>query len=547
MFSDEVKAELSNILKASGYQGKFRGKYCFIGGKNLQSVDSVIKHIGFPACASGIDILAPVSLSVFTKTIDYASWEDVLVELTPKTTKTSVHLPDILKDEETKDVLEYVSNLTPVVNLQEGAKRKIILLDFTEGRNGIPVMDVDEGVYTKVTGLDYDALLHDENTAKGFLGFNPYVLSPVYKDKMKSKVREIIYVNLYTPPRWRFVDAPAKYHGRIKQLMEHLFPVESDREYVLDWLHYAIVGRNETVLGLIGARGTGKGILFESVLSNLVGKEYREVVGQDILQEKFNSPFKNKRFIFMDEVTITDEKELAKIRAFANRFIAFQSKGADAMTIENFSSMGVTSNDLKSFMVEPQERRFSLPEVTSVPLLDIMTEDEVTEFVQELDNEESVVLAEFGNYLLERKPKTPPTKPLKGEYFFKLSRMSMSEWKSFLLDYIMKFGRPQQPIYLSELQKRFKKVFGDKSLFPKKRGTIEAFLNDYLHEGLFRIGEIVDAEDLTDVTEPFAIMPATLFLEKFGVVQDRASELVDESEPVQQIVIPDEVEEYDAL
>lgn len=411
------------------------------------------------------------------------------------------------------DITTYISNLTPAIDIRSNSEDSLILLD-SENDNAI-VRGVSASIFLALVGRSIAELIQDTAVMKVIAKFNPYQLKSLYLDA-NSLNGNFWHVNHYTAPKWRFVEVQAEYGGFIKTLIEHLFPNPEEREYVLDWIHYAIVKRNSTMLCLVGDRGTGKGILLNTVIAGLIGHDYREIVGQDILKEKFNGAFKGKRYIVFDEVDVETDQALSKIRAFANDQISVEKKGDDSETIENFTSMSLSSNNKKSFKVEPQERRFSVPEVTSESLFTIMTEPEVEEAVRALSDPLSPELAAFGNFLLNRVPRNSSNVPLKGAYFFEICRMSMPEWKLFIIDYFINEGTIGEEVKNSILTKKFKKSHGDKALFPAREGTIASFLGDYKHEGYHRIGDIVKVWDSQRGRDTFAIRPNKDFLLKYG-------------------------------
>jgi hypothetical protein len=530
MYSDPEKSALKQIFKHAGFKRFESGRYIFAGNVKTTSVKNFLKQIGAPECFGKFPELAAIGFSYLSNKLDLSSFEEVVVEWSEENAKPKIVLSTATVTEEeeaeAEDAMSFIQTLVPAINISPNAKDELILLDpHKEFR---PVMDINPEIFLTLTETTVINLIRDEEVRKVVTTFNPYILKSLYVAPTKKGSLTTWNVNYYVAPAWRFLEVAPAYDGFIKKLIEHLFPNENEREYVLDWLHYSIVFRNDTVLCLIGARGTGKGILLKDILSQLIGEDYREIVNQEILTDKFNGAFKNRRYIFFDEVNVSGDRELNKFKAFCNSTIALEEKGQDSETIENFTSLGLSSNDKKDFRAEPQERRFSVPEVTETPLLSVATEDEVAQFIDRIAKPDSTEIAAFGNYLIQRKPKFSSRTPLKGRYFFNLCKLSMPEWKTFLIDFIINEGVPGEIIMNSAILKKFKKVHGENAPYATKRGSIDTFLLDYYHEGICRIGKVVDAWDGTRSRDTFAIMPNEDFLRRFGKNVPEATE--DEAE-----------------
>ena len=511
-FTSEQKDALKDIFEDRGFIGYVQGVYRFKQGSRLSSLTAFLRILGSPGCFDEAACLMFLQLAVLKKSIPTDDLLEVIKEWTLEN-KKSLPTMEMVGEKGEDELVPFLKGLVPTVNVSKNAKDKIILLD--PRKNNRPVTDVDIDTYYTVTGNSWKDLIGDDSVMKVMTCFDPYRLEYIFKKESRSGSINIFHVNYYVPPRWRFIPVRPAYEGFIFELMEHLFPNEYDREYVLDWLHYAIVKRNETVLCLVGARGTGKGILLYNILGALIGQEYHSVAKQEVLTDKFNSEFNNKRLVFFDEVNVSGDKELNKFKQLANSKIAMEAKGQDSETIDNYVSMALSSNDKRDFKAEPQERRFSVPEVTEIPLTKIFTEEEIEDFCKRIEIPESEEIADFGNFLIQRVPTHTAQKPLKGRYFFELCKLSMPEWKTFIIDFLIAEGEIGEPILNKNLDKFFKRLHGEKAVFPTRRATIQAFLGDYVHEAVYRLGSVVEAYDGSGRAS-VAILPDSDFLRKFG-------------------------------
>jgi hypothetical protein len=510
------KEALFSIFESSGFRYFDKSKYIFEGNIKKGTINSFLKQLGAPDCFK-TEELALLGMAYKEGNVPVKELGVIIEEWSvDRRSESALATVDLSEEElsEAEDVNSFVKSLVPTVNVTRNAKDKVILLDpYKEYR---PALDIDPEFFMIQSGTSYQELAANPRVKKVMTCFDPYTLKSLFVRESKSSSIKMHHVNYYIAPRWRFVPVKPAFEGFIKKLIEHLFPDEGDRNYVLDWLHFALVRRNETVLCLIGSRGTGKGLLLNNIMEQLLGTEYHEVAKQQVLVEKFNPEFKNKRHVYFDEVDVSGEKELNRFKALANNKISLESKGVDAETIDNYASMSLTSNSKKDFRAEPQDRRFSVPEVTSRPFLEICTEEEIAQFCMRIRDPESEEIAAFGNWLLARVPVNSNHTPLKGRYFFELCRLSMPEWKAFIIDYFLNEGQEGTPVPASILKKHFIKLHGEEVPFVTKKGSYESFLGDYLHEGRYRIGKVMEAYDTQRRRDTFSIMPDPDFLMKFG-------------------------------
>jgi hypothetical protein len=527
IFNSEQKTALKSIFQDAGFLYSDAGKFHLTANRKVNSINTFLKTINAPMCFDPHPSLLSLAYLYTQKKFPFPEFDKVVKEFSDEHKPEKLILNKVetsVEDEaQAEDPTDYIRTLVPTVNILKGSKDRLVLLDpHKENR---PVFDIDPEIFMAMTERKMETMITDPDVKKVMTCFDPYTLKSLFIRESKTGSITTWHVNYYVAPRWRFLDAPPKLEGFIKTLIDHLFPNEDEKEFVLDWLHYAIVNRNDTVLCLIGARGTGKGILLKDIMGVLIGEDYREIVNQEILTDKFNAAFKNRRYIFFDEVNVSGDRELNKFKAFCNTTIALEEKGQDSETIDNFTSLGLSSNDKKDFRAEPQERRFSVPEITERALLDLMTEDEVESFCKRIIEPGNLEIASFGNFLIQRKPKNSSRKPLKGKYFFNLCKLSMPEWKTYIIEYLINEGEIGVSVLNSTLVKKFKKIHGEHSPFATKRGSIETFLLDYYHDGICRIGKVVDSWDTHRARDTFAILPDEEFMLKFGKRYQSGNEL----------------------
>lgn len=373
----------------------------------------------------------------------------------------------------------------------------------------LPVVDIETNTRLmlnnrtrKLSTFSYDAWysLLDNDSKANFkdvtrlakFEYDPYDVTTL--NLMEHEHLEVLRINLYSPPAWRLKEDPeAKLPIVLRKFLHHLFPNTDELTYVLDWLYFTLVDRNETYLVLNGAKGAGKG-LFSKLSMALVGEENYSEAPESLLQSgnHFNSVLDKKRVILIDEVTMDKEKH-TRLKRFANKKLNVEKKGVDAdKTIETFNSFIISNNDDSDVYLEHDDRRFSVPKLTHVRLLDKFTHEEIDELDKNFDDPESQLVLEFGYWLYNRGAKKyTKVEPLKGERFFELVESSLHLWQRFLLESVL--TAETEYLAVSNLRSAYS-IRNKNSKFPQDRKKITDFLQNYLHKGSQKLGTVVQYE-----------------------------------------------------
>jgi hypothetical protein len=372
------------------------------------------------------------------------------------------------------------------------------------------------------------------NLPKIWPKFDPYCLG-IETTVVSSELGiEFPAINTYCPPKWRFVKASPMYSGIIKQLMENLFPLEEERQYIFDWLRQAIVGRNETVLVLVGDRGVGK-TLFSKLFFSLVGEQYSAIAKRETLTEKFNSVLKDARAVAFEETGMEgDPESIERMKAFCNSKLSIEAKGENAFTAENFASMVMSLNGNSRLGVKPQERRFSIPRLGVTNFSKIVPEVDIAKFSRDLDAEEKSEeflesLSEFGEFLLARPASKTIATPLKGQAYYEITAQSLAEWETAIINYVIENGEIGKPLFLKDI----KRSMGNRevrNMFPVKDSKISSFLQDYRHIDVAKIGVLTRIDSDGKNNNVQVIMPDETFLKSFGANYKEGAVIVKDTE-----------------
>lgn len=173
-------------------------------------------------------------------------------------------------------------------------------------------------------------------------------------------------INLYEPPT---VEPEAGGFPTIERLIKHVLNAGDDGlyEHFINWLAHVVV--NRTVSGtawvLHGTQGTGKGVLFEHVISPLVGYKQATLKLMDSLEDQYNGWMEHTLVCMVDEVQIG---KLSKARAASGKLkswitepqISVNEKYRQAKQANSFMNWIFASNCADPVYVEEGDRRFNV-------------------------------------------------------------------------------------------------------------------------------------------------------------------------------------------
>lgn len=379
---------------------------------------------------------------------------------------------------------DYVDAI-PFINILD--HRMVMFYDKKEKK----LLDLDYGTYKEVTDKDYRI-----KPTPAHISFNPYRPEQVYLSDYGSKTST--HINTYAKPEWQLdralTDAESRKYSRvpplIKEFFEHLFPNPRCREYVLDWLHFALTSRCETYLVLNGAKGIGKNILSNEICKTLLGSTNHKVAHQSALKG-FNAILVDCRMIIFDEFKITERDDINTLKRIINPIQMIEFKGVDARkNLETFNSFMICNNSLMDLLLEWNERRFSVADLTDRKLTEVWTKEKIEQAVKVFSDPQSDEMINFGYFLMYRKPVIMQDRftDYKEDHFYRICYSSMPEWQKMLVDDIT--NNPSVGYFEeAELRMKFKERTNNLQRFPNITKVMD-FLKNYKHNGEHYLGFI---------------------------------------------------------
>jgi hypothetical protein len=353
------------------------------------------------------------------------------------------------------------------------------------------LLDLDYDTYKEITDKEYRI-----KPTPAYMSFNPYRPEQVYISEYAHKITT--HINTYLKPEWQLDKALSDAEiGRytkppqiIAEFLQHLVPLEHCREFVYDWLHYALTERCETYLVLNGAKGIGKNILSDFICKTLLGSSNHKVAHQSALKG-FNAILVDCRMIVFDEFKITEQEDINTLKRIINPIQMIEFKGVDATkNQETYNSFIICNNALTDIKLEWNERRFSVVDLTEVKLREVWTKQKIDEAIKIFSDPQSEEMINFGYWLMYRKPVVMQDRftDYKGDHFYRICYASMAEWSKMLIDDIT--SGPSVGYYEeSDLRIKFKDRTNGQQRFPNITKVID-FLKNYKHDGQHYLGII---------------------------------------------------------
>jgi hypothetical protein len=242
-----------------------------------------------------------------------------------------------------------------------------------------------------------------------FLGWNPDENVFKYKESLVESI------NLYKPAKWQLpyffegVEVPNTPMPKVYvDFFKHLTGNELSLDYLMAFTA-ATVQRGfkpQNYCVLTGIQGTGKGVYFQIMqqLLDPANTGYTEAV--KIIDSKFNAFARNKKLIFIDELKIKSPGEEDILKPFVNDTIAIEAKGVDSLSVKNYASLLIASNDVGEMRISTEDRRFCFVDPGNIKLADYVNNlkngHNVSSYIKKvlLDPEN---IKQFGEFLLNYK------------------------------------------------------------------------------------------------------------------------------------------------
>jgi len=148
----------------------------------------------------------------------------------------------------------------------------------------------------------------------------------------------------------------------IEALLENVIPEKVSRDAFLNWLAVVFNTGKKTGTGwvILGSQGSGKTMLFERVLTPLLGMDNCTELNQDALSSRFNHLLHRKQLVCFNEVH-SSKQAAERIKTWVTEDrIRLEDKTVRASINRNYLNLIFTSNSQVPVVLEPDDRRFNV-------------------------------------------------------------------------------------------------------------------------------------------------------------------------------------------
>lgn len=319
------------------------------------------------------------------------------------------------------------------------------------------------------------------------------------EDSPGGTVYPVRYFNLHSPPASARMSTDGmdltKPPAEIQEFMELLVkPDPKQIDWTYSWLHYAVTSRAPTIPILSGNKGIGKTIWTDLIRCLFA---VSRAAPRDFFETPFNAPFlRGNEYCPIDEFP----GELLAIRKYMSKYQMVQSKGIDSFMTEIHTNFTITTNPENKLELAPNERIFSVLDVTEDNLLVHWSPERITQFVEDLDPSRITPLqTHWYHFIKNYTPKYPKAHVWKGERFLSLVTEGLPDWQAFLREQCLKELEKYEgddergEILITKLRKEYsairKSMGSGGSAFPKNK--VAKFLLDMAGIGEV-LGTLVD-------------------------------------------------------
>ena len=212
--------------------------------------------------------------------------------------------------------------------------------------------------------------------------FSAYELQHVY-DQRNAPTKPRLYheghhliLNDWRPHKVFNVKPTDKAPDSWVEFMELLFPDQSEREHIEKWfavitmrpdwrLRHGVILRSKD-------HGVGKDVLIETIIGEcLLGRNNYNGVKLADATLRFNALLTGKRLIHLRELYRQSQKSADALKPLiTSETIRIEEKYQQAYVSDFFGGWIVSSNDPRCLMLEPQDRRWFVPELITKPFAD---------------------------------------------------------------------------------------------------------------------------------------------------------------------------------
>ena len=215
--------------------------------------------------------------------------------------------------------------------------------------------------------------------------------STVQYDPIKKRInlykRTEYLKNAKTPPHPVGTIPP-----NINKLLDHVFNYQTSvKTHFINWLAHIIQHKKQTRTAWIlhGTQGTGKGVLFNNIITPILGEAstFRTIL--PALETEFNSFMEESLVVMLDETQVSELNKKSAAMSNLKQYITdsrvqIRRMRTDPYVVENCTNFLIFSNKYDPIQVDSSDRRMNVAPRQEIPLLKVMTSKEIDAIQAEL-------------------------------------------------------------------------------------------------------------------------------------------------------------------
>ena len=210
-------------------------------------------------------------------------------------------------------------------------------------------------------------------------GLPPFEVIPIWDMRFDPQSDIILddanhVINTYVPTpyfRSNFTQNGSAHNWPlIKRIMKHAISGGKEDETFEHWLNWiAVVFQHRvkprTAWVWHGVEGTGKGMIINSILAKLIGRDYVQSKRASELEEKFNGWMEHALIAFIDEAKIgaSERKDIISgdLRNFITEdYVSIRGMNKAAIQVQNYTGLIFSSNESDPVQIKASDRRYNV-------------------------------------------------------------------------------------------------------------------------------------------------------------------------------------------
>lgn len=176
----------------------------------------------------------------------------------------------------------------------------------------------------------------------------------------------------------------------LNAFFERLFPIDEEREIVLNWIAHLIQRPYEKPsfhLMLIGEQGTGKGTLCNALIAPLISNQLVSINNYSQLTGRFSDVLADNLLIVLDDCKRGNHNTSTALKSLlTEKRVYVERKGLQGKMVDTYSRFTLNSNDKLPIPLEHNDRRWFVPQYMNHAVDRKETQQFISAFVKWLES-----------------------------------------------------------------------------------------------------------------------------------------------------------------